>query len=165
MGLGLAALIGQILGAEKPERAKKTAYQAIGVALVITSIIALITILFAEPIMKLFFDPSQGHSETEVVAIGSRLLRILAISLPMVGVYIIMEMAFSGAGDNLPPMIFGIITGWVLEIPMIYIALNVLNMGPIGIWWSLTISSIIGISLFFWWFTKGHWLEKRVKGD
>ncbi len=165
LGLGLAALIGQLLGAEKPERARRTAYQAIAIALVITTSIALLTIVFAEHIMRIFFDPSANASEAAVVAIGVKMLRIISISLPFVGVYIIMEMTFTGAGNNVPPMVFGVITGWVLEIPLIYGALRILDAGPVGIWWALTISSIIGISACFWWFRKGNWINVRVKGD
>ena len=165
LGLGLAALIGQLLGAEKPERAKKTAYQAIGLALIITITIALITVIFAGPIMQMFFNANDSASEAKVIEIGIVMMRIIAICLPFVGVFIIMEMTFTGAGNNLPPMIFGIITGWVLEVPMILLALKVLGWGEIGIWWSLTLSAIIGNSLMFWWFSKGHWLKSRVKGE
>jgi len=165
LGLGLAALIGQLLGAEKPERAKKTAFQAIGVALVTTITISLLTIIFAGPIMQMFFNAQDSASEAKVIEIGIIMMRIIAICLPFVGAYIIMEMTFSGAGNNLPPMIFGIITGWLLEIPMIFIALKVLQWGEIGIWWSLTISAIVGNSMLFWWFSKGHWLTSRVKGE
>ncbi len=165
LGLGLAALIGQLLGAEKPEMAKETAFKAMGVSLVITVSIAALTIIFAEPIMRIFFDPASGEAEARVIAIGIEMLRIISLSLPFVGIYIIMEMTFSGAGDNLPPMIFGLITGWVLEIPFIYASLKIFEAGPLGIWWALTLSSIIGISLNFWWFNKGKWLHKRVKGD
>jgi putative MATE family efflux protein len=165
LGLGLAALIGQLLGAEKPERARKTAYQAMAIALVTATSMALLTIVFAEQIMRIFFDPSTSASEAAVVAIGVKMLRIISISLPFVGIYIIMEMTFTGAGNNVPPMVFGVITGWVLEIPLIYGALKILDAGPVGIWWALTISSIIGISACFWWFRKGNWINVRVKGD
>ena len=76
-----------------------------------------------------------------------------------------MEMTFSGAGNNVPPMVMGIITDWILKMPMIVLALNVLHTQELGIWWALTISAIIGSTLCYWWFSKGHWLEKRVKGD
>ena len=165
LGLGLAALIGQLLGAEKTQRAKDTAFQAMGLAFIITTVIAAFTIIFAEPIMRIFFDPSKGVSEANVVAIGTKMLRIISLSLPFVGSYIIMEMTFSGAGNNVPPMVFGIITGWILEIPMILAALNIFKAGEVGIWWALTISGITGVLLCFWWFTKGNWLKMRVKGD
>ncbi len=165
LGLGLAALIGQILGAEKPERARKTAYQAIGISLIITVTITLFTVIFAGQIMRIFFNPAESEAAARVVAIGVTMLRIISISLPFVGVYIIMEMTFSGAGNNVPPMVFGLITGWLLEIPLICGALYLLHAGPVGIWWALTISSIVGILACFWWFSKGHWLKVRVKGE
>jgi len=165
LGLGLAALIGQLLGAEKVKRAKSTAYQAMGIAAIITSTLAILTIIFAEPIMRIFFDPDKGLSEAAVIEIGTTLLRIISLSLPSVGIYIMMEMTFSGAGNNVPPMVMGIITDWILKMPMIVLALNVLHTQELGIWWALTISAIIGSTLCYWWFSKGHWLEKRVKGD
>jgi MATE family, multidrug efflux pump len=165
LGLGVAALIGQLLGAEKPEKAKATANQAIGVSLIITALIAIATFIFAEPIMRIFLDPADGASEALVIDIGVKLLRIISLCLPAVGVYIIMEMTFSGAGNNVPPMVFGIITGWLLEVPLIIFVLKVLNTSEIGIWWALSISTIVGNSLCYWWFTKGYWLSKRVKGE
>ncbi len=165
LGLGLAALIGQILGAEKPERARSTAYQAIGISLIITGTIAILTIIFAEPIMRIFFDPSKGASEAAVISIGTKMLRIISLCMPAVGVFIMMEMVFSGAGNNVPPMVFGIITGWIIEIPLIILALKAAHMQEIGIWWALTISAVVGNALCFWWFSKGYWLKMRVKGE
>lgn len=165
LGLGLAALIGQLLGAEKPQRARQTAYQAMLVALVITILIALITIVFARPIMHIFFKPSQGVAEAQVIEIGVTLLRIISLSLPAIGMYITMEMVFTGAGNNVPPMVFGMIMGWVIEIPLILIAIYVLEAGHVGIWWAVTISAVAGSLLTFWWFSRGNWLKTRVKGD
>jgi len=164
-GLGLAALIGQLLGAEKTERARQTAWQSLAITLIITSAIALAIIVFARPIMHIFFSPEQGRSEAAVIEIGQIMLRIIALSLPATGAYIVMENIFAGAGDNLPPMIVTLITGWILEIPLIYFALKIMKTGEIGIWWALSISAISGGLICLWWFARGHWLKMRVKGE
>lgn len=156
LGLGLSSLIGHNLGAGKVDRAQKTANQASLLAVSIMLFFGLVNFVFAPFIVKIFFQASN------LVSLGTILLRIQAISLPFLGLYIILEMVFSGAGDNVPPMIIGMIYSWVLEIPLILVFTKVLGFNQNGVWWAIVLATIIGSALFYFWYRKGRWLKREV---
>lgn len=156
MGLGLSALIGQNLGAKKLDRARKTADQASLFALGIMSFFGLINFIFAPWIVRIFFQTP------DLVSLGSTLLRIQAIGFPLLGLYITLEMIFAGAGDNVPPMIIGIFYSWVLEIPLILLFTRVLGFDQNGVWWAIVLATFVGSSLFYYWYRKGKWLQRKV---
>jgi putative MATE family efflux protein len=156
MGLGLSALIGQNLGARKVDRAKRTADQASLVAVGIMTFFGLLNIILAPLIVKIFFQTPN------LVSLGTALLRIQAIGLPLLGLYIILGMAFAGAGDNVPPMIIGMIYSWALEIPLILLFTRVLGFNQNGVWWAMVLATFIGSLIIYSWYRKGKWLTRKV---
>jgi len=156
LGLGLSALIGQNLGARKPDRAKKTADQASLLAVGIMTFFGLVNFIFAPLIVGLFFQTSN------LVSLGTTLLRIQALGFPLLGLYITLEMIFAGAGDNVPPMIIGIVYSWALEIPLILIFTRVFGFDQNGVWWAIVLATFVGSSIFYYWYRKGKWLKRAV---
>ncbi|MCP4631958.1 MAG: MATE family efflux transporter [candidate division Zixibacteria bacterium] len=156
MGLGVSALIGQNLGAEKIERAKETAYKAILFSGSIMTAFAVVNIIGAPIIVRFFFDSEP------LLSLGVTLIRIISIALPFIGISITMEMVYSGAGENKPAMFFSILQSWVILIPMILFATHVMHFNQDGVWWSMTISNIIAMALFYLYFQRGKWLLKKV---
>jgi len=156
MGLGLSALIGQNLGARKPDRAQKTANQASLLGVGIMIFFGLINFIFAPFIVKVFFQTS------DLISLGTAFLRIQAIGLPFIGLYIILETVFSGAGDNVPPMVIGLIYSWALEIPLILVFTKALGFNQNGVWWAIVLATIVGSFLFYFWYRKGRWLKRKV---
>lgn len=156
MGLGLSALIGQNLGARKIDRARITANQASLLAVVIMIFFGLINFIFAPFIVKIFF---QSHN---LVSLGTTLLRIQAIGFPFLGLYIILEEVFAGAGDNVPAMIIGMIYSWLLEIPLILIFTKVFDFNQNGVWWAIVLATFIGSLIFYYWYRKGRWLQREI---
>jgi len=156
IGLGLAALIGHNLGADKKKRAKKTADQSLLLAIGIMVTIALIVSTLASPIMKLYF----GNSEA--TQIGIALLRILAIGFPFIGIYLMLEEIYSGVGLNTPAMVVSIGHSWFLEIPAIFVLTQILNFNQNAVWWSITAASFVSAIGFYWYYRRGQWLHVRV---
>lgn len=156
LGLGLSALIGQNLGAKKVDRAQRTADQASILAVGIMIFFGLINFIFAPFIVKIFF---QSHN---LVSLGTTLLRIQAIGFPFLGLYIILEEVFAGAGDNVPAMIVGMIYSWALEIPLILVFTRVFGFDQNGVWWAIVLATFAGSSIFYYWYRKGRWLTKKV---
>jgi len=156
LGLGLSALIGQNLGAKKPDRAQKTADQASLLAIGIMAFFGLVNFVFAPLIVRIFFQSA------DLVSLGTALLRIQAIGFPLLGLYITLEMIFAGAGDNVPPMIIGMIYAWVLEIPLILLFTRVFGFDQNGVWWAIVLSIFVGASIFYYWYRKGKWLQRKV---
>jgi putative MATE family efflux protein len=156
MGLGTASLIGHNLGAGKKDRAWKTSNQAISLAAVMMIVFGAVTAVFAPNIVRFFFQ------DAVLVDLGVTLLRIQALTFPLFAIVIMMEEAFTGAGDTLPPMITGIVTAWGLEIPMILMMTKVFHMNQNGVWWAIVIANSLG-TIFIWkWYQRGKWLHRVV---
>jgi Na+-driven multidrug efflux pump len=156
MGLGLSALIGQNLGARKLERAQKTADQASILAVGIMIFFALVNFIFAPLIVKLFFQTPS------LLSLGITLIRIQAIGFPFLGLYIILQEVFAGAGDNVPAMIIGMVYSWLLEIPLILLFTKVFRLDQNGVWWAIVLATFMGSLIFYYWYRKGKWLARNV---
>ena len=74
---------------------------------------------------------------------------------------IVIEGAFTGAGDTLPPMIVSVI-GSVARIPLAYAMAVWLGFGVVGIWWTITISTLVKGVVLIIWFRAGRWKKKEV---
>jgi Na+-driven multidrug efflux pump len=103
IGLGLSALIGHNLGAEKKERARKTANQSIALGVGIMTGMGLIVFFGAGFIMGKFFD------DPRIIANGVILLKVLAIGFPFLGFHLMIENVYTGVGENRPAMTFNIV--------------------------------------------------------
>ncbi len=96
-----------------------------------------------------------------MIAAGKSYIRILALSQILMGWELVLEGAFSGAGDTLPPMLVSI-PGSIIRIPLAWWLAVSLGWGVEGIWWTITISTLVkGVALLIW-FSRGHWKTKQV---
>jgi len=156
IGLGLSALIGHNMGANKKERARHTANQALLLSVGIMIAIGIITFIFAEFFMRLFFD------DPEIIGYGVVLMRILALGMPFLGIHLTIENVYGGVGQNIPPMIMNMIHAWVLEIPAVYACVNIFKLGPEAVWWSIVAASVVAATAFYIYFRRGDWLKVKV---
>jgi len=156
LNLGMAALIGQNMGAAKLDRAWDTACKGLWLGITIMIGLGALVFAFAEPAIRIFFS-----TEPEV-SLGIAFFRILAIAMPFYGAYILFEGVFTGSGDTVPLMVVGIIGTWAIQVPMVFILTRILGAGVNGVWWSSTFAGIGGALLFFWFFMRRKWLHKKV---
>jgi len=156
IGLGLSALIGHNLGANKKERAKKTAYQSIALGVGIMTVMGLIVFSGADFIMGKFFD-DPGIKGTGII-----LLRILAIGFPFLGFHLMIENVYTGVGENRPAMMFNIIHSWLLEVPAIYVSTQVIGLSEVAVWWSISGATAVSALAYFMYFRNGKWLHVKV---
>jgi putative MATE family efflux protein len=153
--IAVATLVGQNLGAKQPERAAKSAWYTVWITCAITMVISLGFLLFPTLIASAFI------SDPKVKDIAADYLIILALSQSFMAIEIVMEGAFSGAGDTLPPMIISVI-GSFARVPLASFICFDLGVGVDGVWWSITLTSIVkGIILVFW-FRRNKWMHKQV---
>ncbi len=153
--MAAATMVGQNLGAGKPERAAKCAWGTMKLVILETSIVSILFISIPESIAGLF------SSDPEVIKIAADYLIILGLSQVFMGIEIILEGSFSGAGDTMPPMIVSI-PGSLARLPLAYYFCFVLDIGINGVWWSLTITSLFKAVVLLLWFRRGKWKEKKI---
>jgi putative MATE family efflux protein len=153
--IAASALVGQNLGAGKPERAARCAWGTVGFVVAETFIISIFFIVIPGPIARIF------TSDSEVVKIAIDYLIILGLSQIFMGIEIILEGAFSGAGNTVPPMIVSI-PGSIARLPLAYYLCFNMEIGINGVWWALTITSFVKAVVLMLWFKKGNWKEKKL---
>lgn len=137
------SFIAQNYGAGNHKRIYKGYSCAMGIVLLWGVICTLLLMLCPAPIFRIFI------TEKEILPMGVDYLVILGVSQLFMSVEITTAGAFSGFGKTLPPSVVSIIFT-AIRIPLALV-LSHTALGLNGIWWSITISSIIkGIFLFVW---------------
>jgi len=156
LGNAAGAMVGQNLGARRPDRAQRVAWLATAMGAVIILICAIGLTLFATPLVRMF-DPNP-----EVVHIGRNYLWIASIFHVLAALSIILGRVLQGAGDTVAPMVTTIIGLWGVQIPLaIFMARHIMPATD-GIWWSVAITLTANGLMVGGWFVTGRWKHKRV---
>jgi putative MATE family efflux protein len=157
MGLGVATLVGQNLGARQVDRAETSAHRGAALITISTGALTLVFLIFAEPIARIFTSDPDAIRECVLF------LRIVAISQVFMGWEIVYGHALAGAGHTMPAMYVAVITS-VLRIPLALWS-TVSPIGATGIWWTISLTGISrGIALPLW-FRHGGWKRRRQGAD
>ncbi len=156
MSNAAATLVGQNLGAEKPDRAERSVWIAGFSNMVFLGAIALIFIFMPEPIIRIF------SSVPSVVSSGANALRYISYGYLFYAMGMVMEQAFNGAGDTRTPTVINLFCFWLFEIPLAYLLAIHLAMGEVGVFLSITLAeSLVGIVSIVL-FRKGNWKHQKV---
>ena len=140
------------MGAGNKERIVKGYKIAIGIEILWGIFCTFVLIVFPEVIFKIFIP------EADVLPLGVDYLKILGVSQLFMCLELTTAGAFSGLGKTIPPSVTSIILT-AARIPMAY-ALTATALGLNGVWWSITISSILkGIGLTMWFLI---YLKKKI---
>ncbi|MAS36635.1 MAG: MATE family efflux transporter [Anaerolineaceae bacterium] len=152
--MATSALVGQNIGANQEDRARRIARIAAWITFVLLSVIGVVVFFFAEPITRAFIpdDPA-------VIMEGTNFIRIFALTFGFIGMQLVLNGAFRGAGNTLAAMIMAIVALWVLRFPVAWVLANPLGMNEQGIWWSFPISNIVAGVLAVAWFSYGRWMR------
>ncbi len=157
-GLGNAAatLVGQNLGANKPDRAEKSAWQAAKYNTIFMAIAGVFLLIFAEFITGLF------SNDPEVLRWGTSCLRIMGLGFPVYAIGMVMVQALNGAGDTLTPVVLNIICFWLLQIPLAYWLATQATLGPNGAFAAIVVAESLLTVLAVILFRRGAWKLQTV---
>ena len=159
MGLGqaTATMVGQNLGAGRPHRAVRSAWIGIGISSAILVVAAIASYLLRTELVRIFID------DAEVIALGARMLVLVSIAFPFMGVIQVVIGTYQGSGHTLYSMFFSLFRLWALRIPLVYVLGFVVKLGPDGVWWAMLLSNAAtaGLSLLF--FLTGNWQHRVIK--
>lgn len=151
-----AALVGQNLGANKPDRAQKSALISMGMTLAIMGTIGLATFILAPRLVSAF------NQEPEVVAAGTSYLRIVTFGYAFAACGIVLGRAISGAGDTVPPMLITLVGLWFLQAPLAYALAQWTGLAEQGVWWANVAASVALATMTGTYFFIGRWKRKRL---
>ncbi len=159
MSNAAATMVGQALGAGKPERAEKAVWRAGFYNVCFLGAIGLLFVLFADQIVSVFTQAAAGP---EVQRYGADALRIIACGFLFYAYGMVITQSFNGAGDTWTPTVINLFVFWLWEIPLAYILAIHFEMGPRGVFLAVTIafSTLAVVSAYI--FRKGRWKQKVV---
>jgi putative MATE family efflux protein len=151
-----ATLVGQNLGAGKPDRAEKAVWKTGLYNMIFLGTLGIFFVLFAEPVVKLFI------SDPAVVPLGATCLRIISCGNVGYAYGMVMLQAFNGAGDTITPTVVNFFGFWLLEIPLAYWLAITMNMKSNGAFWAIVIAegAIAGASAIL--FRRGKWKVQKI---
>ena len=151
-----ATLVGQNLGAGRPDRAEKAVWRTGLYNVIFLGAVGVIFVIFAEPIIRLFtHDP-------EVVPLGAACLRIVSYGNLGYAYFMVMMQAFNGAGDTITPTIVNFFGFWLFEIPLAYWLAIPLHMHSNGVFYSIAIAEGAMAAASAVLFRQGRWKKQKI---
>ncbi len=156
MGSAAATLVGQNLGAKKPERAERSVWITGLSNMIFLGGVTIVFIVFAEPLVRIFTN------DPEVVPFGVDCLRYISYGYVFYAYGMVMVQAFNGAGDTMTPTIINLFCYWLFQIPLAYALALPLGMNAQGVFLAITISestlAVVGILVF----RRGRWKKREI---
>ena len=110
-----STLVGQNLGAKKPDRAERAVWVTGWINMILLGVIGLILFLFPETFIRIFIG------NENVIKTGVLGLRILSIGFVAYGLGMVLVNSFNGAGDTSTPLKINIFAFWFVEIPLAWL--------------------------------------------
>jgi Na+-driven multidrug efflux pump len=156
MANAASTLVGQNLGAGKPDRAETSVWRTAMFNTLFLIFIAILFFSFASPILELF-DPTP-----EVKAYGMDALTIICFGYLFFAYGMVVGQGFNGAGDTRTPMWISLGVFWAVQIPLSWWLSVPLGWGPTGVFVSIALChslyAIVSIIIF----RMGHWKKVQV---
>jgi putative MATE family efflux protein len=156
MSNAAATLVGQNLGAQKPERADRSVWLAGHANAVFLTGIAIVFIIFAEFMIRIFTQ------DQTVIPHGVDALRYISYGYTFYGYGMVMAAAFNGAGDTWTPTVMNLICFWAIQIPLAYTLAKWTGLGTTGVFLAITIAESVLAVIAMLWFRRGKWKEQQV---
>ena len=131
-----ATLVGQNLGAKRPERSERAVWLAGLYNMSFLTIVGIAFVAAAHPLVALF-RPSPG-----VVPLAVSCLQFVSLGYPFYAWGMIMEQAFNGAGDTATPTRINFFCYWMFQLPLAWFLSR--HIGPKGVY--LAICGRVGVA-------------------
>ncbi|MBQ0713528.1 MAG: hypothetical protein KBT53_11260, partial [Porticoccus sp.] len=153
----VSAFVGQNLGANKIERVK----QGFKATFIMSNIFCLamtaLIVIFGGDLMRMF------TTDAQVIEIGQNYLIIVSSFYLVFSSMFTIHGVLRGAGDTLIPMFITLFSLWIIRIPAAYFLSG--KIGSDGIWWSIPMGWVIGMSFSYIYYRTGRWKTKAVTNE
>ncbi len=162
MGIGaaLTSIVGQNLGSGQIDRVRE-AFKKSSIFTISFSVAGLILLLLLDKEIVNFF--MQSKDDLEVISQGISFLRFISFSMPLMGMFSVFQGVFQGSGHTKYSMAMEVGRLWLVRLPMILMFKHFTNIGPTGIWFSMSFSNLIvciyGLAIY----KRGQWQRKVIR--
>jgi putative MATE family efflux protein len=156
MSNAAATLVGQNLGAKKPDRAEKAVWLTCRYNFFFLGSVCLLFELLAGPLIHAFTNDSV------VASYGISCLRIVSAGFIFYAYGMVLTQAFNGSGDTWTPTLINLVCFWLWEIPLGYYLAYHTSLGPLGVFIAVTVafSTLAVVSAIV--FRRGRWKLRKV---
>lgn len=159
ISIATSAIVGQSLGAGRPDLAQRSTYLAMWYSMGFMAILGITLMVLGEPITDVFIA---GEDADEVVHIGGQLLFIFGFAMPALGSSLSISGALRGAGDTRSVLLIMAGSTWIVRLIPAYLLAIPLGLGVPGAW----VAAIIDINtrslLMYLRFRQGKWKHIKV---
>ena len=153
MQTAAATLAGNAWGAKDADRLKRLARMFLPLEVCLMVVSGGLLFAFAPQLMHIF------SQDAEVIALGSTVLRMVAVSEPFYGVPIVIEGMMQGAGKTIAPFVYNVLGMWCVRIAGTFVCTRLLGLGLVAAWGCMIAHNLLLFVLF-----SIHWyfLRKRL---
>jgi putative MATE family efflux protein len=156
MSNAAATLVGQNLGAGKPDRAERSVWLTGLLNMLFLGGVAVVFILFAEPLVGVFTNDPASR------ALGATCLRVISYGYVFYAWGMVVVQAFNGAGDTTTPTWINFFCYWLFQIPLAWTLARTLDLGPNGVFLAITVSESVLALVGIFFFRRGGWRTRTV---
>ncbi|RYC51361.1 MATE family efflux transporter [Flagellimonas olearia] len=156
MSNAAATLVGQNLGAKQPDRAEISVWKTGKYNAYFMGAVSLVYLIFAKSIISWF------NATPSVVENGALCLQVIALGYVFYAYGMVVSQAFNGAGDTKTPTKINLISFWLFQLPLAYVAAMVLGWGAKGVFIAITLAEVLLAIMAMVWFKKGKWKQVQV---
>ena len=158
---GVETVVGQNLGAEQPDRAKRGVGAAVGLIAVALALFSVGIYLLSDPIVGAFIS---GTGAATVTEIGGEYLRIVGASYVFLGVFYVVQGGYRGSGNTRTAMVFAFIGFILLRSVLAYTLAVPAGFGATGIWYGEAAANVLMALLVGSYFLRGTWTDRVIDG-
>jgi putative MATE family efflux protein len=151
-----ATLVGQNLGAGKPERAETSVWRTGLYNMIFLGLTGLILFVFARPVVGLF------TKDAEVAHVAANALRIFTCGNIAYAYGMVMLQGFNGAGDTLTPTLVNLVGFWILELPLAWWLAHKTPLESNGVFLSVVIAEVFMVGASVLLFRQGRWKRQKI---
>ncbi len=156
MANAAATMVGQSLGAEKPDRAEQSVWLAGRYNLYFLGFVGLLFVVFAPVLISAF------SQDPVVQDYGVSALRIVSAGFLFYAYGMVLTSSFNGAGDTWTPTLLNLFCFWLWEIPLAWVLAKTLGLGPDGVSIAIAVAfSTLAVASTVL-FKRGRWKTRRV---
>ena len=155
-GQGAGILVGQNLGAKKPDRAGKSAWLGVGLVEAFVVLVSAAMLIWTGPVIRIF------NTEPALDAAAKQFIHIAIAGWVFIGFMFVLMNCLQSAGDTIPTMIITVATTWLVAILLAYLLPKYTGAGIIGIRWAMSASVLVAAAANVIYFRTGRWKTRRV---
>jgi putative MATE family efflux protein len=151
IAVAAATMVGQNLGAGRPDEAKLSAYEANRLAVILMASMALLFFFFPYVLLRAF------TSDPEVIRYGILYMKIVAFAQVPLAVTMVLTGSLRGAGDT-GFIMFATIAGmWLIRIPLTALLATAFHAQIRTVWAVMILDWLVRMSLLLWRYRKQRW--------